>query len=182
MTGLYPTQAGIGDFTSTKPAANKGPGYLGRLREDCATMAEMLKPASYRSFYIGKWHMHSQTGPIDRGFDEFYGYTNDHSHDQYDRDYYERLPANHSAELKYATDQYYATDAFNDYAIEFIRQGQKSGSPWLVFLAHSSPHFPVQAPADRVDKYEQLYLKGWDKLREERFARMKTIGLATGSA
>jgi arylsulfatase len=40
----------------------------------------------------------------------------------------------------------------------------------------------VQAPADRVDKYEQLYLKGWDKLREERFARMKTIGLATGSA
>ena len=182
MTGLYPTQAGIGDFTSTKPAANKGPGYLGRLREDCATMAEMLKPASYRSFYVGKWHMHSQTGPIDRGFDEFYGYTNDHSHDQYDRDYYERLPANHSAELKYATDQYYATDAFNDYAIEFIRQGQKSGSPWLVFLAHSSPHFPVQAPADRVDKYEQLYLKGWDKLREERFARMKTIGLVTGSA
>ncbi|MFN7889077.1 MAG: arylsulfatase [Pirellula sp.] len=182
MTGLYPTQAGIGDFTSTKPAANKGPGYLGRLREDCATMAEMLKPASYRSFYVGKWHMHSQTGPIDRGFDEFYGYTNDHSHDQYDRDYYERLPANHSAELKYATDQYYATDAFNDYAIEFIRQGQKSESPWLVFLAHSSPHFPVQAPADRVDKYEQLYLKGWDKLREERFARMKTIGLATGSA
>jgi arylsulfatase A-like enzyme len=179
MTGLYPTQAGIGDFTSNKPAKNKGPGYLGRLRDDCATMAELLKPASYRCYYSGKWHMHPQTGPIERGFDEFYGYTNDHSHDQYDRDYYERLPANRIPELKYEKGQYYATDAFNDYALEFIRQGQKSGDPWLVFLAHSSPHFPVQAPADRVDKYEQIYLKGWNKLREERFVRMQEIGLAS---
>ncbi|TWU30672.1 Arylsulfatase precursor [Novipirellula artificiosorum] len=42
MTGLYPTQAGIGDFTTNKPDENKCPGYLGRLRDDCATMAEML--------------------------------------------------------------------------------------------------------------------------------------------
>jgi arylsulfatase len=105
MTGLYPTQAGIGDFTTNKPAENKGPGYLGRLRDDCATMAEMLKPASYRSYYVGKWHMHSTTGPIERGFDEFYGYTHDHSHDQYDRDYYERLPKNRVHEMKYDKDK-----------------------------------------------------------------------------
>ena len=182
MTGLYPTQAGIGDFTSPKPDEKKGPGYLGRLRDECATIAEMLKAASYRSYYVGKWHMHSQTGPIDRGFDEFYGYTSDHSHDQYDRDYYQRLPANHPAELKYSKDDFYATNAFNDYAMEFIRQGQKSGSPWLVFLAHSSPHFPIQAPPERVDQYEQIFLKGWDKLRDERFARMQKMGLASGPA
>ncbi len=147
-------------FHDDKPDANKGPGYLGRLREDCATLAEMLKPATYRNYYVGKWHMHPQTGPIERGFDEFYGYTNDHSHDQYDRDYYERLPAGRSPELTYPKDRYYATDAFNDYALEFIRQGQKSGSPWFVYLAHSSPHFPIQAPQERVDKYESTYLKG----------------------
>jgi arylsulfatase A-like enzyme len=182
MTGLYPTQAGIGDFTTNNPAENKGPGYLGHLRNDCATLAEMLKPSAYRCFYVGKWHMNSKTGPIERGFDEFYGYIDDHSHDQYDRDYYTRLTANKPSELKYEKEKYYATDAFNDYALEFIRQGQKSGSPWLVFLGHSSPHFPVQAPADRVDKYEQMYLRGWDKLREERFARMQQIGLAVGPA
>ena len=98
ITGLYPTQAGIGDFTTPKPVDNKGPGYLGRLRKDCVTLAEILKPGSYRNYYVGKWHMHPESGPIDRGFDEFYGYTNDHSHDQYDRDDYERLPANHAAE------------------------------------------------------------------------------------
>ncbi len=182
MTGLYPTQAGIGDFTSNKPLESKGPGYLGRLRNDCATMAEILKPAGYQNYYCGKWHMHPLTGPIDRGFDEFYGYTNDHSYDQYERDYYERLPVGRQPELQYKKEDYYATDAFNDYALEFIKQGQKSGKPWLVFLAHSSPHFPVQAPADRVDKHEQRYFKGWDKLREERFAKMQKIGLASGPA
>ncbi len=55
-------------------------------------------------------------------------------------------------------------------------------SIWLVFLGHSSPHFPVQAPAERVDKHEQIYLKGWDKLREDRFAKMQNIGLASGPA
>jgi arylsulfatase A-like enzyme len=182
MTGLYPTQAGIGDFTTTKPVENKGPGYLGRLRDDCATLAEILKPASYRCYFVGKWHMHPKTGPIERGFDEFYGYTNDHSHDQFDRDYYERLPAGRSAEKQYRQDNYFATDAFNDYALEFIQQGQKSGLPWLEFLSHSSPHFPIQAPADRVAKFEAMYQRGWDHLRSERFSKMQKIGLARGDA
>ncbi len=160
MTGLYPTQAGIGDFTTDRPTPNKGPGYLGRLREDCLTLAEMLRPASYRCYYVGKWHMHPETGPIERGFEEFYGYTKDHSHDQYDRDYYRRLPSDRKEERVYSKEAFYATDAFSDYALEFIRQGQKSGSPWMVYLAHSSPHFPVQAPADRVRKYEEVFFEG----------------------
>lgn len=180
MTGLYPTQAGIGDFTSRNPSPNRGPGYLGRLREDCATIAEALKPAGYGCYYVGKWHMHPETGPIKRGFDEFYGYTDDHSHDQYDRDYYIRLPESRKPEFEYSLDEYYATDAFNDYALEFIKQGQNSEKPWFVFLGHSSPHFPVQAPAERVDKFEEIYLRGWDALREDRFERMQDLGLANG--
>ena len=182
MTGLYPTQAGIGDFTTNQPAKGRGPGYLGRLRDDTLTLAEALKPAGYKSYYVGKWHLHPQTGPIKRGFDEFYGYTINHSHDQYDRDYYKRLPADRSAEFQYDRDDYYATDAFNDYAVEFIKQGQASDQPWLLYLAHSSPHFPVQAPKERVDKFEEMYLQGWDVLREQRFEKMKQLGLATEPA
>jgi arylsulfatase len=51
-----------------------------------------------------------------------------------------------------------------------------------MFLAHSSPHFPIQAPADRVAKYQAVYRRGWDLLRQERFDRMKSIGLADNSA
>ncbi len=178
MTGLYPTQAGIGDFTTNKPDAKRGLGYLGRLREDCATIAEVLKPAGYGCYYVGKWHMHPQTGPIDRGFDEFYGYTSDHSHDQYDADYYERLPKGRRKEIDRPREDFYATDVFNEYALEFIRQGQQTDKPWFLFVGHSSPHFPVQASANRADKYFQTYLRGWDALRQERFARMQKIGLA----
>ncbi len=181
MTGLYPAQAGIGDFTTNQPNTRRGPGYLGRLNDRCATMAEVLKAAGYGCYYVGKWHMHPETGPIKRGFDEFYGYTRGHSHDQYDADYYIRLPMGRKKEIDPPANDYYATDVFNEYALEFIRQAQKRGKPWFLFVGHSSPHFPVQAPAQRADKYEATYRRGWDVLREERFDRMKNIGLIDGT-
>lgn len=181
MTGLYPSQAGIGDFTTSEPSPTRGPGYLGRLNGQCATIAEVLKPSGYNCYYVGKWHMHPETGPIKRGFDEFYGYTRGHSHDQYDEDYYVRLPEGRAKEIDPPAESYYATDVFNDYAVEFIKQGQKSGKPWFLFLGHSSPHFPLQAPAERADKYDEIYQRGWDVLREERFHRMQKLGLVNGA-
>ena len=180
MTGLYPSQAGIGDFTTSKPSPDRGPGYLGRLNDQCVTLAEVLQPAGYSCYYVGKWHLHPETGPIRRGFDEFYGFTQGHSHDQYDAEYYIRLPEGRKKEIDPPQDEFYATDVFNQYALEFIRQGQQRGKPWFLFLAHSSPHFPVQAPAERADKYELVYRRGWDVLRKERFARMQKLGLIDG--
>ncbi|MDA7916386.1 arylsulfatase [Verrucomicrobia bacterium] len=180
MTGLYPSQAGIGDFTSGKPSSTRGPGYLGRLNDQCVTLAEVLKPAGYATYYVGKWHMHEETGPIKRGFDEFYGYTKGHSHDQYDADYYIRLPEGRAKEIDLAKADYYATDVFNDYAMEFLKQGKQTGKPWFLFLGHSSPHFPVQAPGATANKFDEIYEKGWDALRDERYARMKQIGLVNG--
>lgn len=180
MTGLYPSQAGIGDFTTQQPSRTRGPGYLGRLNEQCVTLAEVLKQTGYRCYYVGKWHLHPETGPIKRGFDEFYGYTRGHSHDQYDADYYTRLPNGRRKEIDPPPQEFYATDVFNEYALEFIRQGHSSGKPWFLFLGHSSPHFPVQAPAARADEYEETYLHGWDVLREQRYERMKKLGLVNG--
>ncbi|MCG8696547.1 MAG: arylsulfatase, partial [Bacteroidales bacterium] len=179
MTGLYPPQAGIADFTTRKPRKNAGKAYLGHLRNDCVTMGEVLKGAGYNTYYVGKWHMHEVTGPTKRGFDEFYGYTMGYAMDQWDPKGYKRLPEGREMEINVPEGEYYATDVFNDYAIEFIKQGEKSGKPWFVFVGHSSPHFPVQAPKETVDKYYEMYLRGWDVLREERFERMKQIGLIT---
>jgi arylsulfatase len=179
---LYPTQAGIGDFTLNVPDEKRGPGYLGRLSNRCATIAELIEPLDYGCYYVGKWHLHQQTGPIERGFHEFYGYTRDHSHDQYDRKYYVRLPQGRSKEIDPADGQFYATDVFNDYALEFIKQGQARKKPWFVFLSHSSPHFPIQAPAERVARYESIYRRGWDELRKERYQRMQALGIADSDA
>ena len=180
MTGLYPSQAGIGDFTSDHPNEKRGPGYIGRLNDSCVTIAEALGREGYGCYYVGKWHLNQKTGPIQRGFHEFYGYTRNHSQDQYDPQKYERLPYGRRQEIHPPEGEFYATDVFNEYAQEFVRQGQASDKPWFLFLAHSSPHFPVQAPAERADKHEKTYLRGWDVLRQERFQRMKELGLVDG--
>ncbi len=177
MTGLYPPQAGIASFTTQQPNKKKGPAYLGRLNDQCVTLGEVLGAAGYGCYYVGKWHLHHKTGPIRRGFDEFYGYTFDHSHDQWDADYYQRLPKGRSKEIDPAPNEFYATDVFNRYAVEFIRQGQQQEKPWFLFLGHSSPHFPVQAPAATADKYYETYLRGWDILRQARFERMQELEL-----
>ncbi|MBN1422024.1 MAG: sulfatase-like hydrolase/transferase [Planctomycetes bacterium] len=180
MTGLYPSQTGIGDFTTSEPERGRGPGYLGRLNDRCVTLAEVLGPAGYGCYYVGKWHLNDATGPIARGFDEFYGFTEGHSHDQYDADFYKRLPAGRPKEIDRKKGEFYATDVFNAYALEFIEKARSRRKPWFLFLAHSSPHFPIQAPAEDADAHEATYLRGWDVLRQERFERMKTLGLIDG--
>ena len=180
MTGLYPPQTGIASFTTREPHPTRGPAYLGRLNDRCVTLGEVLGRAGYSCYYVGKWHLHDVTGPTTRGFEEFYGYALDHSHDQWDAAYYKRMPAGRAKEIDPPQGEFYATDVFNEYALEFIKQGQKRDRPWFVFLGHSSPHFPVQAPAASADKYFDTYLRGWDVLRRERFARMRRIGLVDG--
>ena len=180
MTGLYPPQTGIASFTTRAAHPTRGPAYLGRLNDRCVTLGETLGNAGYSTYYVGKWHLHHETGPTQRGFDEFYGYAFDHSHDQWDADYYERLPEGRNKEIDRPDGDFYATDVFTEYAIEFIRQGQERGRPWFLFLGHSSPHFPVQAPTESADKYFETYMRGWDVLRQERFERMQRIGLIDG--
>ncbi len=69
LTGLYPTQAGVGDMT-----ANQGtPAYQGYLNESCLTIAQALGQAGYRSAISGKWHVapanRLDDWPAQRGFE-----------------------------------------------------------------------------------------------------------------
>lgn len=184
LTGLHPHEAGIGDFVSVKPAPNRGPAYTGHLLADNITIPELLKQSGYSTWMVGKWHMGSP-GPIQRGFDAYYGFKNfqAHSEDQWEPANYIRLPAGTTPELKYPAGQYYVTDVFTDYALEFLRQARtQKDKPWLLYLAHSSPHFPVQAPLASIDRHMATYRRGWDVLRAERFARMQQSGLVAADA
>ena len=176
MTGLYPHETGIGAFTSAKPAPGKGPAYTGHLLDTNITIAELLKNQGYSTWMVGKWHM-EKPGPIVRGFENYYGYRNfaAHSENQWEESNYIRLPQGVTAELSPA--KFYATDVFTDYAIEFIKQSHAKKKPWFGYLAHSSPHFPIQAPVASIEAFMPIYRKGWDVLRIARFDRMKKIGL-----
>ena len=179
-TGLYPHQAGIGSFATREPDRRRGPAYLGRLNDQCVTFAEVLGQAGYQTYMVGKWHM-ERPGPVARGFDEFYGFVNGYEQDQWEPERYVRLPAGREPELSYGEGEFYATDVFTDYTLEFLKQArskERKDQPWLVYLAHSSPHFPVQAPRESVEKFLDTYRQGWDVLRQQRFENMQQNGLA----
>src|SRR6185295_5252110 len=59
----------------------------------------------------------------------------------------------------------------------FIDEAQTARKPFFLYLAHNAPHFPLQAPAADIAKFRGRYKQGWDKLRDERYARQKQMGL-----
>jgi arylsulfatase len=162
LTGLHPHQAGF-------------PNLAGRLVDQSVTIAEIAQSAGYRTSMVGKWHLNKETPPTTRGFDEFYGMLGGFNSCWQETPFYTRLPQERTKRA-YAKDLFYATNAFADYAIDFI--GAADGKPWLQYLAFNAPHFPLHAPELDIARYENLYAtKGWDVIRAERLARQKQLGL-----
>jgi arylsulfatase len=173
FTGLYPHQAGVGYFAG--PSSNQ-PGYQGHLLDRCVGISEVLKGAGYNTYMAGKWHMGSSPGPIERGFDEFYGFVEGSHIDCWDPEIMIRLPEGKKTK-QYANGEFYATDAITDYAMEFLSEGSESSDPFFLFLSYNAPHYPLQAPKDITDKYYPVYLEGWDTIRSRRFHRIMELGI-----
>ena len=171
LTGLTAHQAGIGHFVGQ----GNLPGYLGRLADHAATLAEVLRPAGYATLAVGKWHV-NEPGPVSRGFNEFYGFLHGYAVDAYDPRMMVRQPAGRSERI-YPDGEYYATHAITDHALDFLDIARSQARPWLLYVAYQCPHFPVQAPPEASRKYLPVYERGWDTLRAERLGRMQAHGL-----
>ncbi|GAB3280704.1 arylsulfatase [Larkinella harenae] len=179
LTGLFQHQAGVGDMVNTR----KEPAYQGYLNQQCVTVAEALKPSGYQTYMAGKWHVGTKPEhwPRKRGFDRYFGLIDGAG------SYFSDAPYRPNQQLTIALDDqrytplkdYYATDAFTDHAVEFIEQNAKSSAkePFFLYLAFTAPHWPLHALPEDIAKYKNAYQKGWDKLRQERFERMKKMGI-----
>ena len=175
LTGLFPHQAGMGHMT---PRNYGRPGYIGHLNERCVTIPEVLRGAGYGTYMAGKWHVGDDRPywPVDRGFDRYFGTVAGGGN------YFHPEPEKKLAlddKLVEPRPDFYMTEDYTNYALQFLEEhrDKRGGDPYFLYMAHYAPHFPLHArPAD-IEKYRGRYLKGWDKLREERYARQVELGL-----
>lgn len=72
---------------------------------------------------------------------------------------------------------FYKTDVLTDYALRFLDEASGSGKPFFLYLPYHVGHYPLQARSEDIALYRGTYRKGWDRVRAERFARMKELGV-----
>jgi len=180
LTGRYPHGVGMGSMVSpVDRELTTGP-YQGYLSESAITLAEMLQDAGYSTYMSGKWHVgeRSQHWPQVHGFEHYFGLISGAS------SYYEIItdqPRKRQMVLDDAPwippdSGFYMTDAFTDYAVEFL-QSHPTDQPFLLYLAYTAPHWPLHALPEDISKYEHVYDLGWDHLRSERYEKMLELGV-----
>lgn len=177
ITGLYPHQAGIGHMMEDRGLE----GYRGNLNRNCVTIPEVLKLGGYATYMSGKWHVTRHIGPDgpkfnwprQRGFDRFFG-TIHGAGSFYDPN---SLTLDNT-QIPPGNDFYY-TDAISDHAAGYIREhsARSPEQPFFLYVAFTSPHWPMHAKPAEIAKYKGRYDSGWDALRAERHRRMIEMGL-----
>ena len=162
------------------------PGYRGKLDPTAPTIAEVLREAGYRNYFVGKWHVTplTQTGPtgpfdgwpLGRGFDRFYGFL-DAETDQYSPELV-RDNGHVAAPGTYETGYHLTEDLF-DNAITYVKGhvAADPDRPWFMMAAPGACHAPHQAPQALIDKYDIVFADGWDEIRGRRLARQIEFGI-----
>jgi len=148
----------------------------GPLPQWARVMPHYLKPAGYRCYHSGKWHVRGAPKPCaDGGFDHSYKL------DDHDRHFYPRTHQEDDKPLppvKPGSD-YYTTTHMADHMIRCLKEHaeQHADKPFFGYLAFTSPHFPVQAHQEDIARYRERYLAGWDAIREGRWKRLREMGI-----
>ena len=181
-------------FGSIGEFAGGFPGYSATLPRDCAPLPRILRDNGYSTAAFGKWHLtpdgqQGPAGPLDRwpngwGFDYFYGFLGGGA-SQWDPCLAENQKIiGTPAEFYDEDDPFYFPDAMADHTIEWLHgvRAQDAEKPFFVYFSTGCSHAPHHVATQWADKYKGKFDQGWDKLREETFARQKDLGVVPADA
>jgi arylsulfatase len=167
--------------------ATGAPGYCSVLPNSMAPLAKTLKLNGYSTAQFGKCHEvpvweTSPAGPFDAwptgggGFEYFYGFIGGEANQWYPTLYEGTNPVEPK---KTPEEGYHLVEDMTDKAIGWISQQKAlaSDKPFYVYFAPGATHAPHHVPKEWADKYKGKFDGGWDKLREETFARQKKLGV-----
>ena len=163
------------------------PGYSAMLPRDAAPFPRVLKENGYSTACVGKWHLTPEgeqgpAGPFNHwpngwGFDYFWGFLSPEA-GQYDT-----MVAENQRFIGVVDgndeEPFYFPEAMTDQAIDWLHgvRGHDSAKPWMLYYSTGCSHAPHHVPKEWSDRYKGEFDQGWDKLREETFARQKALGV-----
>jgi len=188
LTGRNHHTVGMGGITEL---ATSAPGYNSIWPNSCAPLAETLKLNGYSTAQFGKCHEipvweTSPMGPFrqwptGKGFEYFYGFIGGESNQWYPAMYEGTTPIEPT---KTPEEGYHFTEDMTDKAINWVRQQKAlmADKPFFVYYAPGATHAPHHVPKEWADKYKGKFDQGWDKLREETFARERKLGVIPADA
>ncbi len=188
LSGRNHHAVGMGGITEI---ATSAPGYNSLRPNTCGPLAEILKLNGYSTAQFGKCHEvpvfeSSPIGPFHHwptgsGFEYFYGFIGGENNQYYPALYEGTTPIQPD---KVGEGNYHLTEDLTDRAISWTRQ-QKSiapDKPFFMYFALGACHAPHHVPKEWIAKYKGKFDQGWDKVREETFARQKKLGVIPADA
>ncbi len=181
LTGQNPHRVGMRFLAD----ADTGfPNARGAIRPDVATLPELLRQAGYGTYLLGKWHLtplHEITPagpvhnwPLAKGFEKYYGFL-DGCTDQYSPELY----CDNTQVAPPVRENYHLTEDLADRAIHYLRDHVtfRPEAPFFLQFAVGATHAPFQAPRSYIDKYVDVFRKGWDQTRTDRLSRQIELGV-----
>lgn len=188
LTGRNHHTVGMGAITEM---ATSAPGASSIRPKETAPVAETLKLNGYSTAQFGKCHEVpvwevSPVGPFSQwptgsGFEYFYGFVGGEANQYYPGLYEGTTPVEPP---RTPEEGYTLTQDLADHAITWVRQ-QKAlapDKPFFMYFAPGATHAPHHVPQEWSDKYQGKFDDGWDKLREQIFARQKELGVIPADA
>jgi arylsulfatase A-like enzyme len=138
------------------------------------TVADMLRKQGYATGVMGKWHVgiEPEYHPLNRGFDEFYGFLGHGAHDYFDL----KITSDYNSiyrNEKPINDTGYLTDNLARESVSFIERHQNK--PFFLYLPFNAVHWPLQA----LEKYIKRFNTG-DKNRDIYLAMLTSMDEAVG--
>ncbi len=152
MTGKYPARIRLTNYIAgARPGKLLSAEYLHYMKLEEVTLAEALKEAGYKTYFVGKWHLGDEPYyPEKQGFDVNIAGDSSGSPPTY---FYPYTRGKRSIPgLEQGKPGEYLTDRLTDESLKLIERSK--GEPFLLYLSYYAVHIPLEAKKELVEKYK----------------------------
>jgi arylsulfatase A-like enzyme len=152
LTGKYPARLRLTNYIpGTRSGKLLSAEYFHYMKLEEVTLAEALKEAGYRTYFLGKWHLGNEPYyPERQGFDV--NIAGDHSGAPPTYFYPYRRGTYSLPGLEEGEPGEYLTDRLTDESLKLIERSKSE--PFLLYLSFYAVHIPLEAKKEMIARYQ----------------------------